>query len=128
MTTPETRVHAICRECYSLKPNIREPIAIDFPHCAGECCCYCGVGTYLGIYYRDVLKPSKFCGCTSDTVYPYYEHPDFLSRGDRGDGVKSRKDRTQGYYLLNGLPTFDLKEMRDGSVDDYIDGYDEDDE
>lgn len=116
MTPPTTQVHAICKRCYALKPNVREPITLDFPHCAGECCCYCGVGTYLGIYYRDVPLPSKYCRCDESTVHPYY--------GTRGS-QKSREYRTASYYHDDGKPTFDIKRMTDGDVDDYLDGEDD---
>lgn len=53
---PRTCIHAICRECYRTKPNVREPLKLQVPHCLADMCCYCGHGTKAGFYYRDAAK------------------------------------------------------------------------
>lgn len=120
----ETRVHAICRSCLSLKPNAREPIAIDLPHCWTDQCCYCGRSSIYGLYYRDVERPTRFCQCTAETVYPYYGNTRLY-----GTPEQQRKFRTQRYYSdRTGLPRFEIQAMRDGDLDEHMDREDDDDD
>lgn len=131
-----TRVHAICQSCLSRKPNAREPIAIDLPHCWADVCCYCGHSTALGIYYRDALKPTRFCRCTKETVYPAYMAPQFRTVWDRMlqreagtiNDAEIRELRTSQYYdHATGKPFFDLTMMPDGDIDEHMEGGDDDD-
>lgn len=82
---PRTCIHAICRDCYRTKPNIREPLKLHVPHCISDFCCYCGKPTKAGFYYRDKRRlpavyhygaphlPLRRCDCaTARRKHPRY--------------------------------------------------------
>lgn len=79
---PSTCVHAICRDCYRTKPNIREPIVLHVPHCIADHCCYCGSYTKAGFYYRDKARLPAVqrwfggslvrCNCATGRKHPRY--------------------------------------------------------
>lgn len=115
-----TRVHAICQVCLGLKPNTREPIAIDFPHCCVDKCCFCGHHTHLGIYYRDVEQPTEHCRCDTDTV-----HPGYATGSVSGFwATRHRKQRTARYYTPKGESIFRMSDLQDGDVDRHLDSKD----